>query len=419
MTNNTFSKLGIFVAILFSTAMAGFAQQTADAYYKLGIENYNAKKYVESQSALSECIRLEPKNTECIYKRALLRSLYIGYGLALEDYNTLAQLLPDNHIVLTARGGVYYSLKRLDEALADFNKAILLKPEYADAYYQRGNFYGSKGDDDKALADYSQAIRFDPNSRAAYSFRGEIYKRKGDLTNAIADYTNAIRIDPKDAYSMCYRGEIYFQQGKKDLAEVDFKKALELDPSNKVRIDNIKSRESNKKRLDSGSKTSADLSKAIEVDAANTSAYANMEKNNYDGAIADFSKAIALEPNNAWAYTHRARAYLAKGDLAKSEADYTKAIPLYSSKLTAASITCERAEIYYKKGNYKLALSELDKALLVSPSEAYGFLIRGKVHLQLGKRALAKADFEKAVQISPVYKAALDELSKLTRTVEP
>jgi tetratricopeptide (TPR) repeat protein len=59
-------------------------------------------------------------------------------------------------------------------------------------------------------------------------------------------------------------------------------------------------------------------------------------KGDQDKAIADYTEAVRLKPENARAYFNRGIAYKAKGDLDKAEQDLTKAKALwYVPKRTA------------------------------------------------------------------------------------
>jgi tetratricopeptide (TPR) repeat protein len=53
-----------------------------------------------------------------------------------------------------------------------------------------------------------------------------------------------------------------------------------------------------------------------------------LDKGKYDEAIADYTKAISLDPNDATAYTNRGLAYESKGEVDRAIADYTKAIEI-------------------------------------------------------------------------------------------
>ena len=67
------------------------------------------------------------------------------------------------------------------------------------------------------------------------------------------------------------------------------------------------------------------------VYAQDVSSYINQgfdyyEQGNYDYAISEYDKALAIEPNNSTALANRATAYAKKGDFDKAISDYNKAI---------------------------------------------------------------------------------------------
>ncbi len=51
-----------------------------------------------------------------------------------------------------------------------------------------------------------------------------------------------------------------------------------------------------------------------------------LDKGKYDDAIADYDKAIALDPNVALAYTNRGGAYYRKGAFDRAIADHSRAV---------------------------------------------------------------------------------------------
>jgi tetratricopeptide (TPR) repeat protein len=75
----------------------------------------------------------------------------------------------------------------------------------------------------------------------------------------------------------------------------------------------------------------ADYSRAIALDPNYANAYNNrglayQKKGKVDRAIADFSRAIELDPNNAAAYNNRGNAYDGKGEHGRAIADYRRAL---------------------------------------------------------------------------------------------
>jgi len=82
-------------------------------------------------------------------------------------------------------------------------------------------------------------------------------------------------------------------------------------------------------------------------------------KGQYDRAIEDFNKAIALDPNYAKAYTNRGIAYADKGQHDRAIEDYNKAIALDPNYAEAYT---NRGVAYYLKGNMGRAISDFQKA---------------------------------------------------------
>ena len=80
----------------------------------------------------------------------------------------------------------------------------------------------------------------------------------------------------------------------------------------------------------------------------------------YDKAIADYNKAIELNPNLDAAYNNRGSSYGKKGDYAKAFDDYNKSIRI-NNKNDSAFLN--RGNIYYKQGDYDKAIEDYTKAI--------------------------------------------------------
>ncbi|MFT3743089.1 MAG: tetratricopeptide repeat protein [Pyrinomonadaceae bacterium] len=203
----TIARIG-FCVLAF--VMAGLAQ-TPDSLLTQGNEQLRQKKYEDASASYTECLKLAPRDTRCLFNRGLARSIAIGYGLAVEDFSAVIAIDPAHFKAWNQRGETYFSMRQPEKALADLNKAIELKANYADAFYNRARVYAGKKENDAAIADYSKAVLFDPKMDIAWAFRALLYKEKGDLDKALADLTKAVELAPNDAYYLYNRGEILFE----------------------------------------------------------------------------------------------------------------------------------------------------------------------------------------------------------------
>jgi Flp pilus assembly protein TadD len=86
----------------------------------------------------------------------------------------------------------------------------------------------------------------------------------------------------------------------------------------------------------------------------------------FDQAVAEFTRAIALNPKYAVAYRFRGMAYYYKTDYDQAIADYNQAIALDPKDFRAYS---SRGSAYYDKKDYTKARSDYNQALGLDPND--------------------------------------------------
>ena len=152
----------------------------------------------------------------------------------------------------------------------------------------------------------------------------------------------------------------------------------------------------------------ADFTKAIELDPNCAETYSNrggayLDKGEVDTAIADFTKAIELDPNFAIAYYGRGSAYDDKYNIEKAIADYNKAIELTPDYAEAYS---DLGVAYAKKGEVDDAIANYTKAIERNPNYAAAYNNRGIAYVAKDDLDTAIADFTTAIERNPNYAAA-------------
>ncbi|MFZ3374322.1 MAG: tetratricopeptide repeat protein [Chthoniobacterales bacterium] len=94
-------------------------------------------------------------------------------------------------------------------------------------------------------------------------------------------------------------------------------------------------------------------------------AYTNEQK--FPKAIADFSEALKMKPNDAGIYERRAYVEMKMNDLDKALADYSEAIRLNPDEIR---YYLYRGYIYEKKGDIKKSMADTEKALKLDKHNA-------------------------------------------------
>ena len=214
----------------------------------------------------------------------------------------------------------------------------------AKEYFYNGNDKAENGDYYGAIADYTNSIEIDPNYAPAY-YRRAIAKELSGI-DACADARkvkelgyNAFESPAKLMERVCKSSSSYYTynqeenyRGKNLLTSSENK----FDPEDYLNsmarqvFDKIKN-DSSKYTLEDGL---INISSNPLAQLAKEYFYSGLDKarqNDYSGAIADYTKAIELNPNYATAYYNRSVAKEILGDLNGACDDAKKAINLGSN----------------------------------------------------------------------------------------
>jgi lipoprotein NlpI len=122
------------------------------------------------------------------------------------------------------------------------------------------------------------------------------------------------------------------------------------------------------------------------------SGYAKWAKGDSDGAIPDFTKAIQLNPNYAFAYGNRGTAKQAKGDWDGAIADYTKAIQLNPKDSWSYH---NRGCLRYEARDFTNALVDFRKELEFDSTNDYTRFRVWLIRARQGETEAATAELQK------------------------
>ena len=125
-------------------------------------------------------------------------------------------------------------------------------------------------------------------------------------------------------------------------------------------------------------------------------AYRLMER--YDDALADFNRAIELDPSDDWAIGSRGQTYRAMERYDDALADFNRAIELDTIRVW---IVAERSYIYELMERYEDALADFNRAIELDPSYAWAIAHRGDAYQLMERYDDALADFNRAIELDP------------------
>jgi len=117
------------------------------------------------------------------------------------------------------------------------------------------------------------------------------------------------------------------------------------------------------------------------------------EKQDFKGAIKDYSKAIKADKKNKEAYFNRGICELALKDFKTAMSDFNKTIKLDPKFIKAYY---SRATVFVSQKKYVEALPDLDKTVELNATFPNALTLRGQIRAQTGNKEGACEDFKKA-----------------------
>jgi tetratricopeptide (TPR) repeat protein len=128
------------------------------------------------------------------------------------------------------------------------------------------------------------------------------------------------------------------------------------------------------------------------------SAYQKYKKEDFYGAITDYTSAIGINPKYGGAYNGRGSAKAELKDYYGAIADFNIAIEIDPSDDNSI---WDRGYAKYQIKDYYGAISDFDKAIKFDPKRSYAFYFRGKSKALLNDHIGAISDFNKGIEIQP------------------
>ena len=298
------------------------------------------------------------------------------------------------------RGNQLWRLRRYSEAIQAFEEAIKQQPKFIHlAYYGKGLALGSSEKYPEAIAALQQAVKSKPDFVLAWETLSLGYRQSKQLDKALLAINQAIQLQPNNPN--LYNQKYVVLDGLKRYAEAEvaINAAIKISPRAAF-YNNRGFVYYNQKKWELAL---ADYNKAIAINPDFALAYYNRglvyyDQKKWELALADYTKTIAINPDDAEAYNNRGLVYKNQKKWELALADYNKAITINPDLALAYT---SRGTLYANQKKWELALADYNKAIAINPDLAQAYNNRGLLYVNLQKWELALADYNKAIAINP------------------
>lgn len=322
----------------------------------------NLEDTIQALKDYSQAINIVPDDDRFYNQRAQVYYEQGKYDLADKDYLKMISLKEGDVMGYMGIGRNANAQKRYEDAIKQFDYVVKLEPNYSSAYSFRAESYIGLKKYNEAIDDVISALGIDRDRKAFYELQeladsafeqtvaklkvqkikepneqswdydlGIVYERAAKYNKAIAYYKESLEKESNiitvSRISSCYD----------DLGDYD--KALEY-CNQAIALDSVKTNYLYEKAniLDNAGRTQEAI-KTMSDYIANTPdepagyyqrGWFKDHSGDIEGALEDYTMAITLQPNVAYAYLNRGVLYRLKGENAKAESDFKQVVRLDS-----------------------------------------------------------------------------------------
>lgn len=382
-----------------------------------GRADAQAGRLAEAVEAFSQVIGLAPENAEAYSHRAQVYASVRQDANALADFSTALKLAPQDAKLYNTRGFFLLTRGKLDEAIADFDAAISYDPAYLGAHNNRGLALMGQSKYADAIAAFDQALAINPDYPEGLNNRGFAHFRSGEHDKAIADFNKAIQLKPDYVNPLSNLGVVYHSQENYEKAIECFTKSISRD---KYNPQHYQYREEAYRKLGMEAEARADLEKVdwlkrLSVLAMRISREPQkpdlhlqrisllLEENETEAALKGFEQLHQAFPRFARGFSARARYWFEQNDFDRAIADCDKSLAVEDNH-EAHSI---RGDAWLAKGDFDKAIDDYTAAKRFDGNVARAYLLRSRALQKSGAAEQAAADRERALALDPQIESRL------------
>jgi tetratricopeptide (TPR) repeat protein len=368
-----------------AAAREGIRHRPTEASFHivLGLALERQLQWEEALTVYSEWVRLQPKSSEALVRRA---GVYHRLGRdddALADLTRATDVAPTEPSAWSARAQFQVGRHRWDEAAADFSKVIELNLKDIPSWLGRANAYVQLKQWDKAAADYSELILLNPTNSTVWLQRGNAFSKLGQFEKAIADNSRAIELSPTLRQAWIDRAFALSRLGRWDKASTDYSEAIRLEPR--------------------------------DASAWHKRAECHVHVGHFREAIADDEEAVRLSPTAA--PFHNTLAWLLATCPDVQLRDPRRAVEVARKAVElaprAGTFWNTLGAAHYRAGDWDAAVSALAKSMeLRKDGDAFDWFFLAMAHRKLGHGDEARKWYDRALHWLEQNREALEKDSQ-------
>ena len=405
-------------------------------YINRAVMRYHLDDLRGSMADYNHVVEEEPSNTLALYNRGLLRMQVGEYNDAIEDFSRVLNIRPNDIFAVYNRAMLYDRLSMYRKAVKDYTRVIEEYPDYAGVYFARSEALRKLGDIKGGKKDFDRAMQLEDEAKKKAAsvdttalqntdkVRKESDKNINKFDRLLVSDDTAI----KTGYESTIRGRVqdnkyklkiepqvtltyYEQPSQLNLPKKYYRQLEEL---NRAKILPRSLKLTNKEAsLDSMKivrhfASIADNTKLIDINPNNAVPYMSraidfMLIQDFNGAIEDLTRITSASDNFIFAYFLRAVVRYKRIEymLSSTSADDMPNSHIGDNMLSAPTLNNKAISL-----EYEMVLRDYDKVIEIDPTFPYSYYNRANIRCEQKDFNGAIADYTKAIALNPDFAEA-------------
>ncbi|MBS1157236.1 MAG: repeat:Tetratricopeptide 3:Tetratricopeptide 4 [Proteobacteria bacterium] len=386
-------------------------KERSDLLTSLAIANAALGKSDEAKQMLEQALQATPDYAPALLTQSRMKASARDADGALKITESVVAKDPKNAEALTLQADIVRNLGQMDNAMAIYRQALVVKPDFVPAHNALINAFLQNGKNDEAAKQLESLKSVAPNNPTTIFLETQLAYQKKDFKKAHELSLDLLKVASNNPYVLQLAGAIEFQLNSLTQAENYLGKAVQSAPhlsmARRLLIATY---------LRSGQPAKAmsalrPVLDVIDKDPIMLGVAGQVYLQNGDLTKAEsyFAKASKLDPKDAKKRTYLAVTHLLGGNV---DAGMSELGEIASSD---TGITADLALI-----SSQLRRKELDKALKSiaalekkQPDNPLAKDLRGRTLLAKKDIPGARASFESALKLNPVYMPSVTNLARL------
>lgn len=299
---------------------------------------------------------------QALYAQAKAAQQHGDSAVAIEKYRAMLKLAPHLAPAYNNLGMLYFNEHDYTHAVQVLKRGLELNPEMPTASALLGMTYFEMGQYEEAEPLLEAAVHTNPNDDNLVMELARTLVSQGKYDAATPHLRSYLGRHPKDQQAWYLLGKAYLQ-----LSEDALGKIVQIDPNSVVAHE-----------------------VAGEIDES---------MHNYDGALAEYKKAVDLEPTRPGTHMHMANTFWLTGKWDSAQEEFKAELANDPRNCTArwklANATLEA------NGSAEAALSDLNQSIELCPRLMQARVDRARALVKLGRQKEALPDLLMAEKDSP------------------